>query len=205
MKQKVMFLVLVLLVLLVTGCRPCPPCPECPTPAVPTATPTVVPTATPQTILWDSKLSELGVTVQFVSGAKYRLISAWTTENGSWDNVPDWARQYQLDTLGGDHHVFGRCLDVNGNAIGKTFMLSWPDGADGRTPEQDGWANLPLGGQNWNPANGQGPYKWEALDGDKLVGLGLPLNHHWSFFGVWKEVPRVTILDTIMNFLWGNQ
>lgn len=195
-------LALILVVLLLAACQPCPPCPECPTPVSPTATPTVMPTPAPPTLLWDSKLSDLGVTVQYVAGARYRLIAAWTTQSGSWDGVPDWARQWQLDTLGGDHHAFGRCLDVGGNAIGKTFMLSWPGGADSRTPEADGWANIPLAGQNWNPANGPGPYTWEALKGDKLVGIGLPLNNHWSFFGVWQEQPS-NIVTAILNFWFG--
>jgi len=183
---------------------------ETPTPAAPTVTvtPTATyePTPTPyvQKVLWDSRLTELGVSITPSSG-KYRLIAAWLTKNGNWDDVPDWAHQWQLDTLGGDHHVFGRCLDAAGNPIAKTFQLSWPGGSDGRTPEADGWANLPMAGQNWNPANGPGPYTWYALNGDKLSGVGMPLNNHWSFFGVWQEQPAAkapTLGDIIVNWFW---
>ncbi len=139
-------------------------------------------------LLWDGCLNVLKLSVERVDGARYRIIAAWLTENGSWENVPDWARRWQRDTLGGDHHAFGCCLDKAGSPIGKTFLLSWPTGQADRTPEADGWANLPLAGQNWDPANGPGPYLWEALKGDRLRGLGMPLNHHVSFFAVWQEV-----------------
>ncbi len=138
-------------------------------------------------LLWDEKLTGIGVTLERPASARYRIIAAWTTQNGSWEDAPQWAKQYQLDTLGGDHHVFGRCLDKFNRPLNKTFVLSWPGGADSRTPEPDGWANLPLAGQNWNPENGRGPYEWQALNGDKLVGLGMPWNHHWSFFAVWVD------------------
>jgi len=176
-----------------------PPCTPCAT-IQPTATPTYPPaTATPVSILWDSKLDSIGVTVKRVDGARYKLIAAWVTQNGSWD-VPDWAHQWQLDTLGGDHHVFGRCLDASGNVLNKTFVMQ-NGGVASRTPEADGWANLPMAGQNWNPANGQGPYIWYPLNGDVLVGLGMPLNNHWSFFGVWKDT-KPSLIDIIVGFFF---
>jgi len=132
-------------------------------------------------------LTDIGVKIEIVPGARYRIMSAWVTINGNWDDVPAWAKKYQLDTLGGDRHAFGTCMDVNGLVLPKTFILSWPTGSDGRTPEADGWANLALAGQYWNPADGPGPYMWQAVNGWKLVGLGLPHNYHWSFFVRWQE------------------
>jgi len=138
-------------------------------------------------LLWDPKLTQLGIGYVPRDAAKYYLAAAWMTSNGSWENVPDWARQWQRDTLGGDHHCFGRIETADGHVIaGLRFLLTWPDGGDERGAEADGWANIPIAGQNWNPANGAGPYTWFVESGDKLAGLGLPLNNHVSFFGVWR-------------------
>jgi len=181
------FALMILFGAALAGCNPSTPCPTCPT-CVPTPTvPAATPTATPIPILWDERLTEIGVTVNRVSGARYVLVAAWLTKNGSWDDVPAWAKQWQLDSLGGDHNAFGRCLDKVGNVVQKTFVLSWPSGSDSRTPESDGWANLPLSGNYWDPAKGPGAYTWTALNGDVLVGIDMPHNWHWSFFGVWQE------------------
>jgi len=83
-----------------------------------------------------------------------------------------------------------------------------------RTPEADGWANLPISaGFDW--AQATGPYTWQKVgNADKLCGLGLPYpplpwegvmswqgeydegrtlsearaagGVHVSFFGVWR-------------------
>jgi hypothetical protein len=156
------------------------------------------------TLLWDPRLTELGITVQPADYEQphWRLLAAWLTVNGSWDDVPDWARQWQLDTLGGDHHCFGRALDLYGNPYaGAGFVLQWPDGAAQRTPEADRWANIPIeAGFDWTV--GAGPYSWAKYgNADVLMGLGLPypplpweLNAiaalggvHVSYFGVWQE------------------
>lgn len=154
---------------------------------VPTPAPTAVPTPVPsKPLLWDPYLDEIGVTVQRRDG-DYELIAGWHTENGNWDNVPTWAKRWQDDTLGGDHHVFGRCENDSGHAILNSFGIIWPGGGDQRTSEANGWANIPMAGQNWNPANGPGPYEWFAFGGDKVRGLGMPHNHHVSYFFVWRE------------------
>ena len=165
--------------MLLTACI-CPPC-ETPTP-VPTATPV------PTNVLWDTTLDTLNVSV--APNGRYELIAAWTTYYGSWDGVPTWAKQWQLDTLGGDTHAYGLCMDVDGNILyDKTFSLTWPDGAAGFTPEPDGWVNAFLGGGGslYYPDKGEsGPFTWGPLNSDKIVGIGLPYNLHYSFFGVWK-------------------
>lgn len=198
-------MLLIALVILLVGCTICPPCPECPIcPPCETATPapTATATATPvpdKPACWDAKLDELGVTVERRNGS-LELIAAWTTQYGSWEVVPACAKQYQNDTLGGDHHAYGMALDRNGQPIFEreepfAFALVWPDGGDTRQPEPTGWANLILAGQNWNPADGPGPYTLFVYGGDKLVGIGMPHNHHWSFFGVWAERPSMAAQD----------
>ncbi len=182
------------------GYCPCTPTPEptatCPAycGVPPTATPAVEATATatavPPAILWDQRLTDLGITVMQRNG-NYRMVAAWLTINGQWDDVPEWAHRWQQDTLGGDHHLFGRLETPAGVAImDKSFFIAWPQpnytAGDSRVPEPDGWANIPMAGQNWQPANGPGPYDWWVDSGDKLVGLGMPWNYHYSFFAVWQ-------------------
>ena len=157
------------------------------------------------TLLWDPRLSQLGVTIRDCDKSllHWKMLAAWLTVNGSWDDVPDWARQWQLDTLGGDHHCFGRALDIWGNAYeGAGFVLEWPDGADQRTPEADYWANIPIAaGFDWTQTTG--PYSWYKVgNADMLCGLGLPYpptpwdpavdssalgGVHVSYFAVWQE------------------
>jgi hypothetical protein len=140
---------------------------------------------------WDARLTEIGVHVDATEGPRYVLIAAWLTKNGQWSGVdepPAFAKKYQLDTLGGDHNVFGMCLDVNGTVIMSKNFVMQNGGTASRQPEADGWSNLPMSGQAWKPSEGPGPYSWYPLNGEKLIGLGMPNNQHWSFFGVWKAI-----------------
>lgn len=182
MNKRILIIAIMGIALILVGCS-CPPCPPC--------EPTPEPTATPEPNkppLWDAKLDSLNVTV--IQQGRYRLVAAWVTEYGSWDNIPDWARAWQLDTLGGDTHAYGICYDIDGGILyEKTFALSWADGAAGSLPEPDGWANAFLGGGGslYYPDQGEsGPFTWGPLNSDKLVGLGLPYNLHRSYFGVWR-------------------
>jgi len=157
-----------------------------PTPAVDPTT-VVYPTSTPAPwrVLWDPRLDTVGVVIHPRDG-DLRLMAAWVTVNGNWDDVPTWAKLWQRDTLGGDHHVFGRVEDLGGAPVwGKRFFLAWPDGGDERRAEPDGWANMPIYGTAWDPQRSKGPYTWYVEGGDQLVGLGLPYNQHWSYFAVW--------------------
>lgn len=177
----------------------------------PTATATRPPTSTPPPTptpsgggpipYWDPRLTQLNVTVEQNPAARYQLMAAFITVNGSWDDVPDWARVYDVPSFperGGDHHVFGLCLDAQGNVLyQKGFVLSWPDGAAGATPEASGWANLPIYGGAYYPDQGQsGPYRWATLNGNELRGIGMPYNHHVSFFAVWREQAAGTATPT---------
>ena len=194
-----------------------------PTPThTPTLTPistmTPTPTATPTTTLsptptatgtggdpipfWDERLDALNVTVENDPSKTYQLFTAFITIDGSWDDIPEWARVYDTPDFperGGDHNAFGRCLDAGGQVLGeKPFELLWPDGADYRQPEASGWANIPIWATHpsWDPAKGPGPYSWNPFSGNKLQGIGLPYNHHYSFFGVWQETGAMATTPT---------
>lgn len=195
--MKRLLLVAMLGMILLSSCV-CPPCPT----VVPTAT--VQPTATPEpwTLEWDSRLDNLNVSIDWseMQARRYWPAAVWITVDGNWDDVPAWAKRYLVDfpEAGGDHNVFGRCLDQYGAALDKTFVLSWPDGADGRTPETSGWANVPIYGGAYYPNQGQvGPYSWEALNGLPVRGIGMPYNQHVSFFVVWQEQPAYALADTM--------
>ena len=157
--------------------------------------------------LWDSRLSALGLTVRPADYTKphWRLQAAWLTVNGRWDDVPDFARPYQQDTLGGAQHAYGRAVFKDGSVAPEAgFMLMWPDMAEVdkkvRTPSANGWANDELwNGFDW--AQTSGPYSWhKAGNADVLEGLGLPFpplpwyadaqaegGVHAAFFCVWQE------------------
>jgi len=157
--------------------------------------------------LWDERLTQLHVRLVPADCSEpcWRLKAAWITVNGDWDDVPGWALAWRRDTLGGDHHVFGRAEQANGAAImSASFELSWPDGADRRSPESDGWANMPIyAGFDWSQT--EGPYGWAHVgNGDRLQGVGLPYpplpwetaqsglagpsgGMHVSYFGVWER------------------
>ena len=177
---------LFILALILSACN-CPPCPATPTPPPP-------PTVQPGLACWDPRLDQAGVTLERRDGS-YELIAAWVTINGSWDDVIPCAKKWQKDTLGGDHNAFGRAETPAGSAVNETFALVWPDGGDTRTPEPDGWANIPLYG-------GGGRYTLFVFGGDKLNGLTLPGNHHWSFFGVWRQKATLAEADAARVQQW---
>jgi len=161
--------------------EPCATCAPWPT-STPTAAaqPTVTPTPTaipptPQVILWDDRLTQLGVTIDYAESADFTISAAWLTVDGNWDDVPIWAKKWQNDTLGGAYNAYGRLEYPDGKpTMGAGFVLSWPGGADQRTPETNGWANIPItAGFDWSAT--AGPYTWAKYgNADKLVGIGLP-------------------------------
>lgn len=170
-----------------TGCTVCPPCPTCePCPTVePTAT--VQPTPTPIVVpdkpaCWDSRLDDIGVTLERRNG-QYELVAAWAIVNGSWDDsaIPQCVFDNGWGYVSGaDHNAFGRAETADGSDwMAEKFGLVWPDGGDTRAPEANGWANIPIWG-------GGGKYDWFVYGGDKLHGVTMPGNHHWSTYGVWR-------------------
>jgi YVTN family beta-propeller protein len=94
---------------------------------------------------------------------------------------------YQDDTQsGGKHHVYYRVEDESGQGIVGVFVcLGWADGQDcSRYTEPNAYfgANVAMW-ESYNPALGAGPYfAWvNGLPSDRVMGLGLPLNHHVNF------------------------
>lgn len=209
------------LVIWLSGCgeepTPCPACPTsvptsvpCPTEtaipeatATPEATPTAIPTPspTPVIILWDGRLTQLGVSIE--ENGKHDLVAAWITVNGDWASAPDWAKnKYPWANLGCDHCTYGLFYNEDGTINNQAgFVLWWPDGANQTTADTSShpyWANFPIyAGYDWSVVSG--PYDWYKYDGDKLKGVGLPYpplpwqevavmgGVHLSFFGVWEE------------------
>ncbi len=149
----------------------------------------------------------------------YRLTDLFTTQSGSWEPsdrrgaVPSWARERYLrplsapdffDDAGGDHHLFARVLDVDGNpVVADNLVRYWSDGFERlgepgyngyvrMTPKRaSGWANQPVF-NSFSPERGEtGAWCW-CPEGaaDVVCGGGLPNNEHVSMFAVWKAEPR---------------
>jgi len=141
----------------------------------------------------------LHVYVERVPDARYRIVGAFMTENGSWDGVPSWAWQYvdQVTGGGGDHHMFAGVYKLDGSPQnGKTVVFSWQDGNQILTTDEKGWCNA-VAQAVYYPDQGQcGPYAMQPLRGDRLVGGGLPYGQHVSIFGVWRELPAGTPTST---------
>jgi hypothetical protein len=149
----------------------------------------------------------------------YRVIDLFTTQSGSWEPsdrrgaAPGWARERYLrplgapdffDDAGGDHHLFARVLDANGNPIVTDNLVRyWSDGFERlgdpgyhgyvrMTPKRaSGWVNQPIF-NSFSPERGEsGAWCW-CPEGaaDVVCGGGLPNNEHVSIFAVWKAEPR---------------
>jgi hypothetical protein len=151
----------------------------------------------------------------------YRVTDIFTTRDGSWEpsdkpgSLPQWARDSYLrpwgapdyfDDAGGDHNLFARVLDQQGNPV-KTadLIIGWSDGFHlvGRadfaqsikmtmTPkEKSGWANQPIW-NGYNPDAGEvGAWCWCPRGAaDVMVGGGMPFKWHVSTFVVWQAEPR---------------
>jgi hypothetical protein len=136
----------------------------------------------------DERLASIRAGIQERAGTRYKVRYAWLVPNGDRNQAPEWARPLMTAAgAGGDHHCFGQVWDRDGMVVmDARFILAWPGGSDARTPERDGWANIPIYA-GFDPTKTQGPYTWSAVDGDTLVGVGLPLNHHVSFWVIWQE------------------
>lgn len=175
------------------------------TPVDPPIDPPVDPPVDPPTgndPQWDARLDTTGTYVEKRSGAGLEVVACWKTENGSWEPgaVPDWARAWQNNHLGGDHHIYMRAEDANGNPLpGVHFAVLWNaphyDQGDELTYDvnhQEGWADFVMGPQN-TPANAPGEVGYLAFafipggaGGWKVHRLFMPSNHHHSYFIVWR-------------------
>ncbi|MBW7884068.1 MAG: hypothetical protein H3C34_15780 [Caldilineaceae bacterium] len=151
----------------------------------------------------------------------YRVKDLFTTFSGSWEptdapgGCPTWARESYLrpwgapdyfDDAGGDHNLFARVLDLDGNPVKtRDLIIAWSDGFHllgepdfsshikmTMTPkDKSGWANQPI----WNsfvPERGErGAWCWCPQGASDVVsGGGLPDNLHISTFVVWQAERR---------------
>ena len=173
----------------------------------------------------------------------YRVKEIFTTRDGSWEPnnaygaIPQWARDSYIrawgapdyfDDAGGDHHLFARVLDQNGQPVkSENLVRYWSDGFAKlgdpsyqgyvrKTPKAgSGWANLDIY-QGYYPESGQiGAWCW-CPEGaaDVVVGGGMPQSNHISTFVVWQAEPRasgtggkqenpIANLDAIRSEVWG--
>ncbi len=208
LQQYAILGLLLLLICMLAACQPCPPCPPCPPTATPAATcaptATVEPTATPvphPTIAWDARLNTLNARIEIVAGARYQLIAAWSTHNGSWDDTPRTFWTW-IDATGGggDRHMFVRVEDMNGApVVGKRVIFGWPGTDTELQTDAAGWANGVCQAVYYPDQEQAGPYALQPLKGDKLMGGGLPYGEHWSVFGVWRE--RANYQPMILEWL----
>ena len=98
--------------------------------------------------LIDPRCEALGMTIvepPDTSRTHWDISHVWITVDGNWDDVPDFAKQFQNDNLGGATHGFmlGLGLDGARRQDEKLFMQGWPDGYVFFSPhrEHDWWGN----------------------------------------------------------------
>lgn len=146
----------------------------------------------------------------------YVVKDIFTVASGSWDvsgaygGVDQWARDAYLkagnDPLyiqagGGDHHLFGMVLGLDGLPVKNQTFQFWSDGFEKlgdkgysmtvvSAQEPSGWVNFPISkGSVYNTANTQGPWCWCPSGASEVVtGGGLPDGHHVSTFVVWEAM-----------------
>lgn len=150
------------------------------------------------------------------NGCSYILKDLFTTRDGSWEpkgdfgSVDSWARETYLkppnaadyfDDAGGNHHLFGAVLGLDGKLIWDQRFRYWSNGFEtlGNPTYWDflirpaslrsGWANLPIFASYVPERGEQGPWCW-APEGasDVVVGGGMPANQHISTFAVWQMI-----------------
>jgi len=113
------------------------------------------------------------------SRTHWDISHVFLTVNGSWEDVPSWAKQFQNDNLGGATHgfVLGFGLDGARRQDRELFMQGWPDGYSFFSPqrEHDWWGNcLVTAGYNWQETSGPYYLQANAVSSAKLCGVGLP-------------------------------
>jgi len=159
--------------------------------------------------LIDPKCEALGLTVSEpieTDGLHWELSHLWLTENGNWDSVPDFARDFQTDHLGGDHHVYvlGYRLDMHRAEEERLFVLGWPDGHHIFSPkrEHEWWGNAIINaGFNWQKTPGPYYAQMNAINTSVVYGIGLPYppppwkhmgaRHHWDGETMTGDIPVI--------------
>ncbi len=152
--------------------------------------------ALPVKVEIDPRLAPMHVTVQPIQVAP---------DQPYWKIV---AVRYQDENeSGGNHNVYCTVLDELGvPAIGVPIRLDWQGREPGDTPstvstDGNGNGNVAIwaGQRGWRPEEGPGPYTvWVGdpdlrgnepthIRGEKLVGMGLPMNRHVNFIVTWQK------------------
>lgn len=162
-----------------------------------TGTPVGGGTPPPVNVQWDPRLTPMHVSVVPVAGLApgkpyWKIISA----------------QYQDETQSsGNHNLYCTVLDESGMPVpGVPIVQDWQGREPNDVPnpvstDANGTANYGLyaGPVGWNPNAGPGPYTgWvgdpdlrgrnsTGIPGEKITGLGLPMNRHVNFIVTWRK------------------
>lgn len=143
----------------------------------------------------------------------YVIKDVFTTLLGSWDptdqpgSIPQWARDDYLSAdfhqAGGDHHLFGAVIGLDGEFMRQKGVFFWSDGLDElgnpdysdyvvrETDPISGWSDIPIFSGYFPDQGQQGPWCWSTVGpADVMCGGGLPYNQHISWFVVWQAMRR---------------
>lgn len=140
----------------------------------------------PRNVEWDERLTEYGVrivTPTLVPGSKY-----WKITKASWYDVNE------VRSVGPDHHILVDVLVDGRRAVGKTLLVTWPDG-EARIVTQSKPREL------WAADYPMSPGKFDikvenAIPSEKLTGVGMGMvvpggfnpGIHTSTFVQWELV-----------------
>jgi len=145
--------------------------------------------------IWDPDMDTLGVTLEPAAvsvGQRYwRLVEGWADD----------------PVEGGEKiNIFFKTKDLGGSFIGGVWVRTeWNGGySDIQTKADPDWGDYPMSGGNWCPATPPGPYSTKVLGrnqsspdpSDRVVGMGLPCNNHWSFRLIFEETIATVPDDT---------
>jgi hypothetical protein len=134
---------------------------------------------------WDQRLNNLYIYVEPANvqeGQQYwRLIKAiYQDEKES----------------GGNINICYTIVDEDGSPVMyQQVVQGWPDGQTYNYTNQDGQTTISMGGNNWCPVVGPGPYSaWVGggIPSDKVCGMGLPCNLHVNYLLTWQKTTKGT-------------
>jgi hypothetical protein len=154
--------------------------------------------APPGSVVWDSRLTTLGVRLvqaSVPSGTAYwKLVRAAFESDGEILPQPGGGSESR-----GTRNIYYKALGANGAPLeNRKAAAAWPTGSPTNSvpvftkgPLDNYWADFPLSGGNWcpyYPEGPRGPYGAYMADApsDKVWGFGLPCNRHVSFRLTWQ-------------------
>lgn len=152
----------------------------------PTASPTrtattpgsvpVAPTPDDPSVIWDSRLPALKVSLQPANVPDGTLY--WKLIRAEYDDPFQ-----HCGDFGADHDMFFVLTDQQGGrVVNQHVWQGWPDGTADAYSDNRGIGDIAIW-SNYDPAYGPGPYRgWvDGLPSDVVTGMGLPLKTHVSF------------------------